>query len=160
MERGPMGIDDILRKNDAKRAASGDAAKRVMEREQHARAEFSEIVANKLFNALRDLNDPALGEITRLPIAAKASEIGIFYECIGIVRLTLHCIVAADPNGVAYCSSIDLAMSRGGKIVRGLVEPMRGNSGIRTGKLGVPEQYFAVEVPKLKRALEMLANQL
>jgi hypothetical protein len=155
-----MGILDILRKNDAKRAAHGDATKRSVEREQHARIEFSEVVATKIFAALTEMRDPALQEITRLPIGSKQSEIGIFFECLGAVRLTLHCVVAADPNGVAYCSSIGLVMTRNNRTVRGAFEPMRGNAGIRTGKLGVPEQYFAVEVPKLKKAVESLANQL
>jgi hypothetical protein len=155
-----MGIDDILRKNDAKRASSGDLARRSLEREQHARAEFSEVVATKMFSALLDLRDPALGEITRLPIGAKASEIGVFYECLGSVRLTLHSVVAADPNGVAYCSSIELVMSRGGRTVRGMMEPVKNNSSIRLGKLGVPEQHFAVETARLRKAIEALANQL
>lgn len=155
-----MGIEDILRKNDAKRAASGDAVKRSIEREHHARTQFSEVVATKIFAALTELNDPALQEITRLPIASKPAEIGVFFECLGSVRLTLHCVVAADPNGVAYCSSIGLVMTRGNRTVRGNMEPMRGNAGIRTGKLGVPEQYFAVEVARLRKAIEILANQL
>jgi hypothetical protein len=153
-----MGIADILKKNDAKRAANG--VKNSVEREQHSRLAFSEIVAARMLGALIELKDPALGEITRLPIASKAHEIGIFYECLGMVRMTLHCVVVADQAGVAYCSAIDFAMSRGGKIVRGGLEPLKPNAGIRVGKYGVPEKYFAIDVPKLRRVIESLANQL
>jgi hypothetical protein len=155
-----MGIADILRKNDAKRAANGGVAKHSLEREAQARLAFSETVAARILAALKELRDPALGEISRLPIAAKPSQIGIFFECLGLVRLTLHCIVVADGAGVAYCSSIDLAMSRGGKIVRGSIEPLKANAGIRVGKNGVPEHVFALDAAKLKKAVEALANQL
>ena len=155
-----MGIADILRKNDAKKGANGEHGRNALEREQHSRLTFSEIVATRMFEALKELRDPALGEITRLPIASKPSEIGIFYECLGLVRLTLHCVVVADQTGTAYCSAIDFAMSRGGKIVRGGLEPLKKNAGIRVGKYGVPEKHFAIDVANLRKPVESLANQL
>ena len=154
-----MGIEDILRKNDEKRSR-GDARQGAFERGLQARFAFSELVAIHLLAALVALRDPAIGEPARLPIAGKPSETGVFIECEGLVRLTLHCVVRADPNGIAYCSSIDLGMSRGGRIVRGTFEPVRGSSGLRPNKLGYTDKQFTIEQPKFLKAIEALARQL
>ncbi len=155
-----MGIEDILRANDEKRQRDRGSAQNAIERGERARAALAEHVLKTLLASLVALNDRALGQFTRLPIASKPSETPIYIECDGLVRLTLHCVVRADNNGIAYCSTIDLGMSRGGKIVRGALEPMRGATAIRANRLGVPEKLFAVEVPKLRKAVEALAHQL
>jgi len=155
-----MGIEDILRKNDEKRAHGGDVRQGAYERGLQARFVFSETVAAALLAAVVALRDRAVGEPVRLPIAAKPSETGVFIECEGLVRLTLHCVVRADPNGIAYCSSIDLNMSRGGRIVRGTFEPIRGNTGLRANRLGYTEKQFAIDQPKFHKAIEALAHQL
>jgi hypothetical protein len=154
-----VGIEDILRKNDAKRAAQGNAVRNAADRALHARAGLVETVARELVAALHKIHDQALGEVTRLPIASKPMETGIYFECEGIVRFTLHCVVRTDPNGVAYCSPIDLSMSRHGKIARGSFEPVMSRGG-QPHRLGVPEKYFAIEAPRLQQAIETLASQL
>jgi hypothetical protein len=155
-----MGIEDILKQNDEKRTHSGDARQGAYERGLQARFVFSERVALALLAAVVAMRDRAIGEPVRLPIAAKPSETGVFIECEGLVRLTLHCVIRADPNGVAYCSSIDLAMSRGGRIVRGTFEPIRGSTGLRANKLGYTEKQFTIDQPKFVKAIEALAHQL
>jgi hypothetical protein len=155
-----LGIADILRKHDDRRARGGDPRVSAIERGLKSRAVFSESVSSQIITAIMHLRDPALGEPVRLPIAGKSTETGIYIECQGMVRLTAHCVVRADNNGIAYCSPIDLAMSRGGRIVRGVFEPIRGNAGLRTNKLGVTEKQFAIEEPKLLRTIEALAHQL
>ena len=95
-----------------------------------------------------------------MPIASKPTETGIYFECEGIVRLTLHAVVRTDPNGTAYCSPIDLAMTRHGKIARGNFEPVSSKAGVRPHQLGVAEKYFAIESERLQKALENLAHQL
>jgi hypothetical protein len=154
-----MGIEDILRKNDEKRAR-GDARQGAYERGLQARFIFSEAVAAALVAAVWGLRDLAVGEPVRLPIAGKSTETGVFVECQGLVRFTLHCVVRADPNGVAYCSAIDLGMSRGGRIVRGTFEPIRGGAGFRANKLGVTDKQFEIDPAKFKKAVEALAHQL
>jgi len=154
-----MGIEEILRKNDEKRSR-GDGRQGAYERGLHARFVFSETVAAALVAAVWALKDPALGEPVRLPIAGKSTETGVFIECQGMVRFTLHCVIRADPNGVAYCSAIDMGMSRGGRIVRGTFEPIHGNAGFRANKLGVTEKQFAIDPPKFLKAVEALAHQL
>jgi hypothetical protein len=154
-----MGIEDILRKNDEKKRGQGDVRLGAYERGLQARMVYSEAVAAFLLSAVKALRDPALGEAVRLPIGAKPNETGVFIECEGLVRLTLQCVVRADPNGVAYCSPIDLGMSRGGRVVRRAFEPLRGNSG-RAGRLGVTEKQFVVDQPKFVKAIEALAHQL
>ena len=153
-----MGIEDILRKKDEKR---GDPRQDAYEREFQARFIFSERVAAALIVALIGLRDKAVGEAVRLPIAAKASETPVFIECEGLVRLTLLCHVRADLTGAVFCSAIDLGMSRnGGRIVRGSYDPVRSNSGLRPGKLGVSEKQFAVDPAAFRNAIEALAHQL
>jgi hypothetical protein len=155
-----MGIEDILRKKDEKRGR-GDARQDAYEREFQARFVFSERVAGALIAALISLRDKAIGEAVRLPIGAKPSETPVFIECEGLVRLTLLCHIRADLVGTVFCSSIDLGMSRnGGRIVRGSFEPVRANSGVRGGKLGVTEKQFAIDPPKFRHAIESLAHQL
>jgi hypothetical protein len=155
-----MGIEDILRKKDAKRGIR-DARQDAYEREFQARFVFSERVAGSLLSALIGLRDKAIGEAVRLPIAAKPSETPVFIECEGLVRLTLLCHIRADLTGTVFCSAIDLGMSRnGGRIVRGSYEPVGGNSGLRPGKLGVNEKQFAIDLPKFRHAIEALAHQL
>jgi hypothetical protein len=84
----------------------------------------------------------------------------VYIESEGIVRFTMHCVIRADANGVAYCSPIDMGMSRGGRTARGVFDPVRGNPTHRLGKLGVTEKQFFVEPAKLQRAIESLAHQL
>ena len=153
-----MGIEDILRKNDEKHAR-GNVRLGAYERGVQARASFAEFVALALVAAVKGLRDPALGDPQHLPIAGKPQETGVFIECEGMVRFTLHCVVRADPEGNAYCSSIDLGMSRGGRIVRGSYEPVRPNSG-RPGKLGVTDKQFLIDPPRFLKAIESLAHQL
>jgi hypothetical protein len=154
-----LGIADILRKIDEKRNHQGDP-RSAYERGLAGRASFSESVAAALIAGVKGLHDPGLGEPVRLPIAGKSTETGVYIECLGLVRFTLHCVVRADANGVVYCSPVDLAMSRGGKIVRAVFEPTRGNSGVRMNKLGVTDKQFAVEPAKLLKSIEALAHQL
>jgi hypothetical protein len=155
-----MGIEDILKKKDEKRGR-GDARQDAYEREFQARFIFSERVATGLLVALIGLRDKAIGEPVRLPIAAKPSETPVFIECEGLVRLTLLCHIRADLTGAVFCSAIDLGMSRnGGRIVRGTYEPVRANSGIRPGKLGVSEKQFALDATIFRNVIEALAHQL
>ena len=154
-----MGLEDILRKNDEKRA-HGDPRQAAYARGLQARSTYAEVVAKALLDAINKLHDPALGEAVRLPIAAKSTETGVFIECEGIVRLTLHCVVHAEPDGVAYCSAIDMGMSRGGRIVRASFEPVRGASGMRSNKHGVTEKEFTIDPQKLLKTIESLAHQL
>jgi hypothetical protein len=155
-----MGIEDILRENDQKRGRT-DPRQDAYEREFQARFLYSDTVAAALLGGLLALRDKAIGEPVRLPIAAKPSETPVFIECEGLVRLTLLCHVRADQTGVAHCSVVDLGMSRnGGRIIRGSFEPVRPNSGIRPGKLGVIEKHFAVDHAKFRAAIESLARQL
>jgi hypothetical protein len=155
-----MGIEEILRKKDEKRGR-GDGRQDAYEREFQARFVFSERVAAALISALIGLRDKAIGEAVRLPIAAKPSETPVFIECEGLVRLTLLCHIRADLTGTVFCSTIDLGMSRaGGRIVRGSYEPVRLNSGLRAGKLGVTEKQFVIDPPSFKNAIESLAHQL
>ena len=85
----------------------------------------------------------------------------MFIECEGLVRLTLLCHIRADLTGAVFCSAIDLGMSRnGGRIVRGTYEPVRANSGIRPGKLGVSEKQFALDATIFRNVIEALAHQL
>jgi hypothetical protein len=154
-----LGIEDILRKNDEKRSR-GDARQGAYERGLQARFVFSETVAAALVAAVWALRDPAVGEPVRLPIAGKSTETGVFVECQGLVRLTLHCVIRADPNGIAYCSPIDLGMSRGGRIVRGTFEPIRGNLGVRANRLGVTDKQFLIDPAKFLKTIEALAHQL
>jgi hypothetical protein len=153
-----MGIEDILRKIDEKHG-HGNPQQAAYERGLQARAAYAEVVAAALLTAIKNLRDPAIGEGERLPIAAKPSETGVFIECEGLVRLTFHCVLRADPAGEAFCSAIDLGMSRGGRIIRGSFEPMRRNSG-RANKLGVSEKQFAIDPPAFLKAIEALAHQL
>jgi hypothetical protein len=155
-----MGIEEILRKKDEKRGR-GDARQDAYEREFQARFVYSERVTAALLSALIGLRDKAIGEAVRLPIAAKPSETPVFIECEGLVRLTLLCHIRADLTGTVFCSSIDLGMSRnGGRIIRGSFEPVRPNSGLRPGKLGVSEKHFHVDPVKFRNAVEGLAHQL
>lgn len=155
-----MGIEDILRENDRKRGRS-DPRQDAYEREFQARFLYSEHVAGVLVNSLWALRDKAIGEPVRLPIASKSSESPVFIECEGLVRLTLLCHVRADQTGVAHCSPIDIGMSRNGsRMVRCSFEPVRPNSGARSGKLGVTEKHFAVDLPRFRTAIETLARQL
>lgn len=155
-----MGIEDILKENDRKRGRA-DPRQDAYEREFQARFMYSEHVAATLVNALWALRDKAIGEPVRLPIASKASESPVFIECEGMVRLTLLCHVRADQSGVAHCSPIDMGMSRNGsRMVRCQFEPVRAGSGGRTGKLGVIEKNFAVDLTKFRAAIEGLAKQL
>lgn len=156
-----MGIEDILRENDAKRGRGGDARQDAYEREFQARFMYSETVAAALIAALVGLRDKAIGEPVRLPLAAKSSETPVFIECEGLVRLTLLCHVRADMTGTVFCSAIDLGMSRnGGRIMRASYEPMRANSGHRAGKLGVTQKHFGIDLPRFRNAIEALARQL
>jgi hypothetical protein len=155
-----MGIEDILKKKDEKRGR-GDARQDAYEREFQARFIFSERISTGLLVALIGLRDKAIGEPVRLPIAAKPSETPVFIECEGLVRLTLLCHVRADLTGTVFCSAIDLGMSRnGGRIVRGSFEPVRPNSGVRAGKLGVTEKQFAIDATVFRHVIEALAHQL
>jgi hypothetical protein len=155
-----MGIEDILRKKDEKRGR-GDGRQDAYEREFQARFIFSERVATGLLVALIGLRDKAIGEPVRLPIAAKPSETPVFIECEGLVRLTLLCHIRADLTGTVFCSAIDLGMSRnGGRIVRGSFEPVRPNSGVRAGKLGITEKQFAIDATVFRNVIEALAHQL
>ena len=155
-----MGIADILRKLDEKKNHQGGDPRSAYERGLAGRASFSEAVAAALIAGVKSLHDPGLGEPVRLPIAGKSTETGVYIECLGLVRFTLHAVVRADANGVVYCSPVDLAMTRGGKIVRAVFEPTHGSSGMRGNKLGVTDKQFAVETPKLLKAIEALAHQL
>jgi hypothetical protein len=155
-----MGIEDILRKKDEKRGR-GDGRQDAYEREFQARFIFSERVATGLLVALIGLRDKAIGEPVRLPIAAKPSETPVFIECEGLVRLTLLCHIRADLTGTVFCSAIDLGMSRnGGRIVRASFEPVRPNSGVRAGKLGITEKQFAIDATVFRNVIEALAHQL
>jgi hypothetical protein len=154
-----MGLEDILRKNDEKRA-HGDPRQAAYARGLQARSTYSETVAAALLKAVKDLRDPALGEPVRLPISAKSTETGVFIECEGLVRMTLHCVVHAEPDGIAYCSAIDMGMSRGGRIVRGTFEPVRGNAGVRSHTHGVTEKEFFIDRARFLKVIEALAHQL
>ena len=151
-----MKIAEIVRKNDERRGRR-DVRKGAYERGLQARWMYSEFVAGALLAAVKALRDPALGEAVRLPIAGKPTETGVFIECEGLVRLTLHCVIRADPNGIAYCSAIDLGMSRGGRVARCSFEPMRGTSGFNA-ELGVTDKQFAIEGAKFLKAIESLAH--
>jgi hypothetical protein len=154
-----LGIEEILKKNDDKRA-KGNVRQGAYERGLLARALFSETVASALIAGIVSLKDRAIGVPVRLPIASKPTESGVYIESEGLVRFTMHCVIRADPNGVAYCSPIDMAMSRGGRTARLVFDPVRGAAGHRLGKLGVAEKQFFVEPAKLQRALELLAHQI
>ncbi len=157
-----MGIEDILRKNDEKRGR-GNLRQGATERGEKACQAFYEFVALALVAAVKGLRDPALGEPVHLPLGTKTNssqERAVLIECQGLVRFTLHCMVRTDLEGTAYCSAIDLGMSRGGgRSVRGTYEPLRGSSG-RPNKLGVTDKQFLIDPPRFLKAIESLAHQL
>lgn len=155
-----LGIEEILRKNDEKRA-HGRVRQDAYERDSNARSAFSQSVAAALIAAVQRMRDPAIGIPERLPIASKETEIGVFVECQGLVRFTLHCVVRTDQEGNAYCSAVDIGMSRpGGKIVRSSFDPVHGHSGTRASRLGIPEKHFGIDPARFVHAVEALAHQL
>lgn len=152
-----MGIEEILKKNDAKRVQRRANA---AERSVVVRAAFALTVETELVGALRKLNDKAIGEPQRLPIASKPAEIGIYFECEGLVRLTFHCVIRSDNSGDAFCSTLSLAMSRSGRTIRSAFDPIKPKMAARPHRLGYSEKQFGIDPVALQKVLEGMARQL
>jgi hypothetical protein len=154
-----MGLDDILDKNEERRARAEKERLEAPVKAQAARNELHKALTDEIVSALRAMGDPALGEFHAVPLSdvPGSNRRHIQVESQGRLRVVLKATIGSPPDrGSAHIAgTINLQIHHGTRSAERDFDWMTIE--LATAKpFGPPE----IDLEKLKRVLYELAKKL